>query len=93
MGDPRALRAWAVAAYRAGDYREARRAADAWALKDGTLEPRIFIATVLDTLGRRADAKSVLEEWLEQHPDSAEARKHLARLTGERPYKRELARK
>ena len=73
--DARALQAWANAAFKAGDYREAKRATEAWSLKDGTPEPRIFLATVLDALGRRADARAVLEEVLDLHPDSAEARK------------------
>ena len=73
--DARALQAWANAAFKAGDYREAKRATEAWSLKDGAPEPRIFLATVLDALGRRADARAVLEEVLDLHPDSAEARK------------------
>ncbi|MGH7327390.1 MAG: protein kinase domain-containing protein, partial [Polyangiaceae bacterium] len=73
--DSRVLQAWANAAFKAGDYREAKRATEAWSLKDGTPEPRIFLATVLDALGRRADARAVLEEVLDLHPDSAEARK------------------
>jgi Flp pilus assembly protein TadD len=78
--DPRALRAWATAAYRAGELKEARRAAEAWSLRDGTADPRMFLATVLDASGRRAEAKAVLEEWLQLHPDSGEARRMHARL-------------
>jgi serine/threonine-protein kinase len=83
MSDSRALKAWAVAAYRAGELREARRAANAWTLHDGTAEPRLFLATVLDASGRRVEAKAVLDEWLQTHPDSAEARALLAHVTGE----------
>ena len=43
-GDARALKAWAVAAYRAGALREARRAADAWILLESTPEPHILLA-------------------------------------------------
>ncbi|WP_394823377.1 protein kinase domain-containing protein [Pendulispora albinea] len=80
MGDASALKAWATAAMRAGDLRDARRAAEAWALRDGTAEPRIFLATVLDGTGHRADALAVLEEVLENHPDSVEARRLHARF-------------
>lgn len=73
--DPKALSTWANAAFKAGDYREARRATEAWSLKDGTAEPRIFLAQVLDAMGHRTDAKAVLEEVLDLHPDSSEARK------------------
>ena len=79
MSDPRALKTWTVAALRAGQLREARRAADAWALHDMSPEPRIVLAQVLDAGGRRSDARAVLEEVLELHPDSAEARRLHAR--------------
>jgi serine/threonine-protein kinase len=78
--DPRALRNWATAAYRAGELREARKAAEAWSLRDGTSEPRLFLATVLDASGRRAEARAVLEEWLQLHPDATDARRMHARL-------------
>jgi tetratricopeptide (TPR) repeat protein len=73
--DAHALQAWANAAFRAGDYREARRASEAWSLRDGSPEPRIFLAEVLDATGKRADARAVLEEVLDLHPDSTEARR------------------
>jgi serine/threonine protein kinase len=92
-GDPGALRSWAWAARRAGEMREARRAANAWALHDGTAEPRIFLAEVLDNVGRHSEARNVLDEWLEQHPDSLEARKALLRITGDRARRAEIARK
>ena len=79
--DPRALETWTRAALRAGDLREARRAAAAWSLHDGTLEPRLLTAEVLDASGRRGDARILLQEWLENHPDSTDARTALARLT------------
>jgi hypothetical protein len=78
--DARALKARAANAYRNGDLHEAKRAAEAWALHDGTVEPRLFLATVLDAAGHRHEARVVLEEWLETHPDSAEARAMHARL-------------
>jgi hypothetical protein len=73
--DAHALQAWANAAFKACDYREARRASEAWSLRDGSPEPRIFLATVLDATGKRADARAVLEEVLDLHPDSTEARR------------------
>jgi Flp pilus assembly protein TadD len=73
--DAHALQAWANAAFKAGDFREARRATEAWSLRDGSPEPRIFLATVLDATGKRADARAVLEEVLDLHPDSTEARR------------------
>ena len=78
--DPRALRAWATAAIQAGEVREARRAAEAWAVHDGGAEPRLFLAAALEASGRRREARSVLEEWLANHPDTPEARKMLQRL-------------
>jgi hypothetical protein len=80
MGDPRALKAWSLAAYESGRMREARHAAEAWALHDDTAEPRILLAKVLEGSGHRADAEAVLEEVLQTHPDSAEARHLHAKL-------------
>jgi hypothetical protein len=93
MSDPAALRAWAWAAFRAGEIREARRAANAWSLHDGTSEPRIFLSMTLESSGRRSEAKAVLDEWLQVHPDAVDAKRALARLTGEHTTtKSELAR-
>ncbi len=78
--DPRALRAWATAAIQAGETREARRAAEAWAVHDAGFEPRLFLASALEASGRRREARAVLEEWLANHPDTPEARKMLQRL-------------
>ncbi len=78
--DPKALRAWAMAAIQAGETREARRAAEAWALHDPSVEPRLFLAGALDASGRRREARAVLEEWLANHPDSPDAKKMLQRL-------------
>jgi hypothetical protein len=83
--DPQALKVWATAALRAGALREARRAGDVWALHDDSAEPRLFLANVLDAGGHRADAKAMLEEWIELHPDSQEARRLHARLSAELP--------
>jgi serine/threonine-protein kinase len=82
--DARALRAWAKAAYRAHDHKEARRAAREWMTHDPSAEPRIFLATVLEASGHRTEAKTVLEDWLSKHPDSGEARRMRARLGGDR---------
>jgi serine/threonine-protein kinase len=84
--DKHALKTWATAASRAGAMREARRAGEAWALKDDGVEPRLFLASVLDATGHRGDAKAILEQWVALHPDSSEARRleaHLAQ-TGTR---------
>ncbi len=78
--DAKALKAWAVAAVAAGELREARRAAEAWSMHDGTAEPRLFLAATLEASGRKREARSVLEEWLANHPDSVEAKKMLHRL-------------
>jgi hypothetical protein len=64
----------------------------AWALHDGTVEPRLLEADVLDASGRRADARAVLQGWLELHPDALGARAELARLSGE-GVTREIARR
>ena len=79
-GSPRLLEGWTRAAMRAGDLREAHRAASAWVLHDGTAEPRMVMAEVLDASGRRAEATALLQEWIEGHPDAADARAELARL-------------
>ena len=92
MSDPSALKTWAWAAFRAGDLREARRAGQAWALHDGTAEPKMFMVGVLDGGGHHAQAKAVLEEWLQLHPDDEDARALLAHVGSERG-KSELARK
>ena len=78
--DPKALKAWATAAMHAGELREARRAAEAWAVRDNTAEPRLFLAAALEQAGRKREARGVLEEWLSNHPDSAEAKRMLSRL-------------
>jgi eukaryotic-like serine/threonine-protein kinase len=79
-GDPHLLRAWARAAIGAGDLRDARRAVDTWILHDSTPEPRVMLANVLEASGRHQEARTVLEEVLETHPDSEPARRLHARL-------------
>jgi hypothetical protein len=78
--DAHALRAWAIAAMHAGENREARRAAESWAVHDNSAEPRLFLASALESSGRKREARAVLEEWLANHPDSAEAKRMLSRL-------------
>jgi hypothetical protein len=73
--DTQALRAWATAALQAGENREARRAAEAWASHDATAEPRLFLAAALEAMGRKREARAVLDEWLSNHPDHPEARR------------------
>ncbi len=80
---PRSLDAWARAALRAGELREAHRATSAWQLRDGTVEPRLVMAEVLDASNRRAEAAALLSDWLESHPDAADARAALSRLSGD----------
>jgi serine/threonine-protein kinase len=91
-GSPRLLEAWTRAAMRAGDLREAHRAASAWVLHDGTAEPRMAMAEVLEASGRKPEATALLQEWLEGHPDAADVRAELARIeSGAGP--REVARR
>lgn len=78
--DTRRLKAWAQAARAAGELREARRAAEAWSLHDGTPDPKVFLAGVLDQLGKRAEARAVLEEVLAKYPDADAARRLHAKL-------------
>jgi serine/threonine-protein kinase len=78
--DGRALKAWAAAAMHAGETREARRAAESWAVHDAGPEPRLFLASALESSGRKREARAVLEEWLANHPDSADAKRMLSRL-------------
>lgn len=80
--DPKALKAWATAAMHAGEMREARRAAEAWAVHDNSAEPRMFLAATLEASGRKREARAVLEEWLANHPDSTDAKRMLNRLGG-----------
>jgi serine/threonine-protein kinase len=78
--DPHALKGWATAALHAGELREARRAAESWAVHDASAEPRLFLAAALEAGNRRREARAVLEEWLANHPDAQEAKRMLARL-------------
>jgi serine/threonine-protein kinase len=78
--DPAALKAWTAAALQAKEHREARRAAESWSVHDGSVEPRLYLAAALEASGRKRDARAVLEEWIAAHPDSAEARRALARI-------------
>jgi cytochrome c-type biogenesis protein CcmH/NrfG len=79
-GDPHLLRAWATAALHAGDYHDAKRAVDTWILHDATPEPRVFLASVLEASGKHQEARSVLEEVLDAHPDNDAARHLHAKL-------------
>lgn len=78
--DAQALKGWATAALNAGELREARRAAESWAVHDASAEPRLFLAATLEASNRKREARAVLEEWLGNHPDSHEAKLMLARL-------------
>jgi hypothetical protein len=78
--DPKALKGLATAALAAGETREARRAAEAWAVHDSGAEARLFLATVLEASGRKREARAVLDEWLTNHPGSKEAKRMRERL-------------
>ena len=77
----RALKVWArQAAYKAGRFAEARRAADAWILIESTPEPHILLAEILDGMGHRGEARAVLAEVLRgaNSPDSDAVARRLA---------------
>jgi predicted Zn-dependent protease len=78
--DAKALRSWTRAALRAKDLLEAKRAADAWASYDPSSEPRIVQAQILDAMGRRQDAKTLLEAYLRKNPHSEDAKRSLGRM-------------
>jgi hypothetical protein len=80
--DPHGLRLWAIAAEHAGERAEARRAADAWSKAEPTSEPRMFLATLLDESGRHTEARTVLADWLDDHPESTDARRMYNRMGG-----------
>jgi serine/threonine-protein kinase len=83
--DAKALRAWAMAALSAGETREARRAAEAWSVHENGAEPRLVLAAAFEAANRHHEARAVLEEWLQNHPDTPEARKMLQRIGGGEP--------
>lgn len=80
--DPKALRAWTRAALRNKEYGEAKEAAELWLARDGSAEPRIVLANVLDRGGKRPEAKMLLELYVKKHPQSTEAKRALGRLGG-----------
>ena len=80
-----ALRTWAMAALSAGETREARRAAEAWALHEQGPEPRLVLAAAYEAANRHREARGVLEDWLSTHPDTPEARRMLQRIGGGEP--------
>ena len=48
-------------------------------LIESTPEPHILLAEILDGMGHRGEARSVLAEVLQSHPDSTQARRLAAR--------------
>lgn len=72
--EPGAQRAWAEEAASAAEWKEALRAAQAWALLEAGTEPRIFMARMLARTGQHAEASSVLVDLLEDYPESDAAR-------------------
>ncbi len=80
--DARSIRAWALAAYRAGAHAEAIGAAERWSARDAGSDPRMLHALALDASGRKQEAKALLEEWVRSHPNAHDARRVLARING-----------
>ena len=52
-------------------------------MHDSSVEPRLVMAEVLDASSRRPEAAALLSDWLASHPDAADARAALARLSGD----------
>ncbi|MBP9113386.1 MAG: protein kinase [Polyangiaceae bacterium] len=75
-----ALRSWAEEAMKAGELKEARRAASAWMLHDRTAAPKVFLAEILSKLGRTSDARALLDEVMQSYPDSDSARSLYQKL-------------
>ena len=78
--DMTTLKNWAQAAYRVGDVNEVRHAARVWSETDTGIEPRLFLASALDSYGRSNEARHVLGNWITQHPDADDARALLERI-------------
>jgi thioredoxin-like negative regulator of GroEL len=76
------LEAQARKAMKDGNLKEARRIGELWARKDGSSAPRIFLASVYDAQGHRAEATRLLSAWVDKHPKDAEAKKALAHFGG-----------
>jgi serine/threonine-protein kinase len=76
------LEAQARKALKDGNLKEARRIGELWARKDGSSAPRIFLASVYDAQGHRAEATRLLSAWVDKHPKDAEAKKALAHFGG-----------
>ena len=81
--DARVLRAWAESAAAARDWGEAIEAAESWALADASVEPRLYVARMLVYAGRRRAAIRILENVIEAHPESDEARALLRDYRGD----------
>ncbi len=43
-------------------------------------EPRMTLASIYEAAGKHDEARAVLAEWLQQHPDAEDVRSELARL-------------
>src|SRR5258708_19633858 len=80
--DSRVQRAWAESAAAARDWKEAVDASESWALLDNTVEPRLYLARMLVYSGRRKAAIRILENVIEAHPESDEARALLRDYRG-----------
>jgi len=83
--DSRVQRAWAESAAAARDWKEAVDASETWALLDNTVEPRLYLARMLVYSGRRKAAIRILENVIEAHPESDEARALLRDYRGDEP--------
>ena len=81
--DARVLRAWAESAAAAREWSEAIEATESWALADFSVEPRLYLARMLAYAGRRRAALRILENVIEAHPESDEARALLRDYRGD----------
>jgi eukaryotic-like serine/threonine-protein kinase len=78
--DAKAQRGWARIALHVKNYQEAQIASEAWMQVDPSSEPRVILAQALDGLGRKSEARTLLETYLKVHPHSEDTRITLARL-------------
>jgi len=76
----RDLKSKVYSALKSGDLIAAKRAAEMWLAVEKTIEPRLVLASVLDRTGKKADARALLSEYLQLHPDAADVKELLAKL-------------
>lgn len=78
--EPRAVRAWSLAAAQMKAWGEAARTARRWAAIDKGLEAQVHLARMERAVGRRDEAVALLKRIVRKHPDATEARDMLAAL-------------